>query len=601
MFRSNSLDTPYSLNLDLLEESNSIQRHASDGIAFDTIDNRPTFVSQSDTLERWQRAGTGGNRFFSKAVEMVGGKGPKPHGEVVVISNPQNPLPMQAFEISDEFKKSMSQVSNYHFTRSARRSLMLGLGKQTTDSARTSVGPVKATDVIDPYTKVDDTTCMYNYMGVIIGFGALGLPEMLAHCGIIPGLIAIICFGCLNGFWAHRIIELPMLVTANLERYGDIAKICFPKFYWTAFCAIIATWYGYVLLNYFSCLYYSRHHVVKKFNPVLGYTMEVVFSFVFLCLSFRSGVKENHRRGVWGMQIMYMVLFLVAVCSFCHGLTNFNFNTYDVWGGDWEQIMDGMLEVGLSFTGLGIIPYIVSEMLHPENARYVVTRASRNITAYYVAFALVGYLGWGKDVNGSVAREIERLGETNLFYRITSTIITISLLGKFVLVFPIIFLPLIRELEGFLQLDDSPPIDLGLPWAIRRLSFIKMILRVLLVVFSTVAVYQLSDDFVLVSAICNVPFNLTQMVLPAIFTLRAMAMWHHRLRLSGEKQDVERKKETFGAHMWQVVVTGTLAVVSMGLGMVAILESAHTMLDILNEYATNSTGLASSEQEEGRV
>jgi len=414
-------------------------------------------------------------------------------------------------------------------------------------------------------------------MGCIISFGVLSLPQVLARCGLVPGVLAILAFGGLNSFWAHRLIELPMLVRSNLERYGDIAKVCFPHLHGIAFLSLIATWYGLALLSYYCALYYSRHHVAMRNYPPVGYGMEVGFCLIMTFMSFRSSVKENQKRCIWGM---YVVLAFVTLSCIAHGVANYDTNTYHWFGRDWAEIADGMMKVGLAYTGLGILPYVVSEMLNPGNARKVANRAVNNITAYYVCFALVGYFGFGDSIDDSVAREIERLADHHIFYRVTSTIITIMLMGKFLLIYPILFLPLLRELEGFLELDESPPILLGLPWAIERLRRTKVVIRII-PTFGSLLVYQFCNNFSLVSAVCMIPFFLTQMILPSVLTLRAMGLWHRPqqpIRISRNR--TTKDVALFGVKMWQVMVTGVLAVISICVGLMAILESIHTVANV---------------------
>jgi len=219
-------------------------------------------------------------------------------------------------------------------------------------------------------------------------------------------------------------------------------------------------------------------------------------------------------------------------------------------------------------------------MLNPGNARKVANRAVNNITAYYVCFALVGYFGFGDSIDDSVAREIERLADHHIFYRVTSTIITIMLMGKFLLIYPILFLPLLRELEGFLELDESPPILLGLPWAIERLRRTKVVIRII-PTFGSLLVYQFCNNFSLVSAVCMIPFFLTQMILPSVLTLRAMGLWHRPqqpIRISRNR--TTKDVALFGVKMWQVMVTGVLAVISICVGLMAILESIHTVANV---------------------
>jgi len=71
------------------------------------------------------------------------------------------------------------------------------------------------------------------------------------------------------------------------------------------------------------------------------------------------------------------------------------------------------------------------------------------------------------------------------------------------------------------------------------------------------------------------------MILPSVLTLRAMGLWHRPqqpIRISRNR--TTKDVALFGVKMWQVMVTGVLAVISICVGLMAILESIHTVANV---------------------
>lgn len=180
-------------------------------------------------------------------------------------------------------------------------------------------------------------------------------------------------------------------------------------------------------------------------------------------------------------------------------------------------------------------------MIAPENAPDLAWKGCRNICVCYVIFGVVGYFGWGDDIertSGSVITTVYALGFP---YSWLARLIALLFCTKTLAVYPLLFWPLCREIENCLEWR-SAPVMLRLPWALRRLQHMKIALRVFLVLSSLLplALYQGALKSV-VRFLITFPISLTNSVVPACFCVAA-AMIHRNnlakgIRLSGRSNN----------------------------------------------------------------
>merc|ERR1712039_1166773 len=67
-----------------------------------------------------------------------------------------------------------------------------------------------------------------------------------------------------------------------------------------------------------------------------------------------------------------------------------------------DGYLNGMSNILLAFGGLSLAPCLVSDMLHPQNAKKVLTKAIGLLSMIYIVMGAAGYWGFGNEIYRSV-------------------------------------------------------------------------------------------------------------------------------------------------------------------------------------------------------
>merc|ERR1712061_385215 len=123
--------------------------------------------------------------------------------------------------------------------------------------------------------------------------------------------------------------------------------------------------------------------------------------------------------------------------------------------------------------------------LHPQNAKKMIKKAYLRIGVLYVLLGSICYFGWGDEIEHRKPLEkLYILSYQHKGYAYLANIITVLFTLKTILIYPIMFLPLCRELESLLELDVTVAVELRLPWAQRQQLCNRRMVRIILVILS---------------------------------------------------------------------------------------------------------------------
>lgn len=537
--------------------------------------------------------------------------------------------PLEVFEpCNDMADEAMRDIGKHGFHRSARRSILLNIGVPTAVMRRALVkgdSSANIEETLDSYTKSADKDAGFCYMAVVLGVSSLQVPAALRDCGWVPGIAAILVLGALNRILAHGLIDVPHLLERRFERYADIARTCFSTPLWRmSGVMILCTWWGSCLLFLYTFIYSSPLYMAigcevahDAAHPAHTSAWKIVVGSLHVVplipLAFMSTMRSFNRFSKWSMKLMYLLLATyVPVCVY-HFYKDMNSSehlaghvriTYTAFQSDPDRMRKGLVDIAMAYTGLGILPYIVSEMMYPENAKQVATKAITKITMYFLAIAVVGYAGWGDAASHEVDDlELHELfpvspttpGNLNFYWvmsRLTSALIAL----KSMLTYPMFFWPLMRELEAYVGTEDSPPVALGLPWAIRERQMTRNLIRVGMVL-STLLAFLVVRNKELMQAIFAVPFTVSQMLFVPLFALIAVARYHRRQaeELEGdtfESQPVSRSQSLRSpfryARSTSFVLASSVTLVSFCLGLYLVYVSVDRVVHQVNEIANSN-------------
>jgi len=340
---------------------------------------------------------------------------------------------------------------------------------------------------------MSDSACVVTYLAVVIGAGTFQLPAAVARVGWLKGLLLIVTMSTWNYGMSHLICSLPSMFECNFETYASIGQFCLPPRLGTVFIVLsMLVWCGAAsfqltalarhLQAVVSCL--RESHVSQTSPMVRSLCILPVVAFLW---------KTRGSQLVKVSRLSLRAMFMVAALEVLMGTCHYTYRRF-VEGAVVEVVawrtpqtpeevekfgnMAGISQMILAYGGLGLLPYCLADLLHPQNALKVVRKASLQIGVMYTFVGVVCYLCWGDDLlERSPSAILISLGAPY-----TWVVALISLLFSFkaMCCYPLLFWPLMREIELAVGWHRLPCAELRLPWATKWQKRMKMAARVAL-------------------------------------------------------------------------------------------------------------------------
>lgn len=525
-------------------------------------------------------------------------------GKGAIVEITPDYVPRVEFEIADYLADGMRK-KQHAFHKKVRKSMILRLGVVARSDGPDSGGVSEAVDEqLNAYTKATDKMAMTMYMAVIAGIGSTSMPAAFKSCGYFPGVFFVCLFAGVHLFLAHRLIDVPQLVETNLEGYGDIAHALFNKFGWVSIRILaVAMWFNVCLLFFFVLMYYLP--------PILCWVgislkqerwcsvMELILLMAFIPQTLRTDAKELRKSATWSVRSMLGIMFVLVVAGIVHGIGHWGKIEYNFWlpvpietgpvnyrRTRLQLMRKGITSIGSAWAGLAILPYVVSDMMRPERAKSMMNGAVLRLTGFYVTVGTVGFFGWGSKVEDNVLKSVifsddpdrQRIYPYVGFFWYMAQLMSILMALKSFSSFPLFVWPLFRELDSYFEHDSSPPVALGLPWAINRLSRLKLLQRIVMLV-AIFLLRRVCPHWRIMQPLAVIPAHLCQLVFLPVFIVAAIS-WHLRRRAERSRTvaaEVLRNSgrisgnywETdvfFGDHRKHLAITVLLGSLSFGLG-----------------------------------
>lgn len=375
----------------------------------------------------------------------------------------------------------------YTFKRSAKQSVMLSLGMlPRNDEAATAAGGVHASpDVFGPYAHASEFTCTLMYMAVVVGDGMLLLSRGMANCGWIPGLAILWGVSWLHHFICTRFVEVPQLLEQNFETFSGVAAYCFGRHAGALFTYLcVYSWAGTCTVSLRSISFAFRMVMYNDDHPAARWSF--VLCLLVSPLALRTNAKALHRSSVVAIGCMVCVAVLESVCALYRGFFSRRGGGLGPvshrWWGSRADILAGTEDFVSAYVGIGMLPYIVAEMLAPAKAHRVISKACRGITAIYTWVAIVCYFGWGEDVviRAPIQEVVMQGPEGETMAKVIFFVLGIRTIAAY----PIFFWAMWREINMCLGGFERAATEVRLPWAIRLKQRFRQSARIGLVVLT---------------------------------------------------------------------------------------------------------------------
>lgn len=216
--------------------------------------------------------------------------------------------------------------------------------------------------------------------------------------------------------------------------------------------------------------------------------------------------------------------------------------------GEPLEIAEGGYEMMYAFAGVSLLPYILADLVNPDNARTVAINASKRITTFYLWLGIICYIGWAKEMetdNEFIHRRqpMKIMHCLDDYYPYAAMGICALFFLKTVTTFPLLFWPLYREVDALIMFDETPAVKLKLPWAIRRQYHMKRVVKAILIVLILVPALVLDQGHFTLLAFACVAFatTISQFIFPA--AALALAMRRHVELLESRKLRDEMRED----------------------------------------------------------
>lgn len=433
-------------------------------------------------------------------------------------------IPRCAFSITDPDTAEGSrkaQTSEFTYARSARNSVMLLLGFAPSDTD---------SNTLDTYAKASEGICVELHCSIVLGLGVLRLSTCVSRCGALVGAASLLCYGAMMGFLSHRMVEIPAFVRKSLQTFTDVAKNCWPSppLWMSVSAMVIASFVGYLFIALEEVLMNVEVLFLKP-PEELGFGTKACICLLFFPFAFLRKPASLKKASTWGLWSLGFAISIEMVCAVVNRIKN---------GGSRPQLLFTTPEIALrgscemlpSFCGVPVIPYIVASMLQPEDAKRMVTKSSTRMTAFNFAVGILCFYGWGSMLDNKQTSEsshartpveaIQMLGFGPAAY-LMGVGLTVRAMTSYGLYFWLIS----RELESLLPQDSAPPVELGLPWAIRRVKHKQFMLRCTLLLLTAVPQFMPQEyQKRLERFFVAVPMNLANVAFPACLAVTSIEM-----------------------------------------------------------------------------
>lgn len=544
----------------------------------------------------------------------------KKKGGIVHVETTQ-PVPMEAFEIAESAKTRQTvqppdhgaRSSAFNWRRSGRASIALSLGvgaRLRQLAGRPTLG--EDTDVFDPYSKASDKICMMIYLGTIIGTGRsgrgiFGVSSVLAKGGWIPGLLSICLMTGIHWFLCVRMVEMPTLLAQNVESYPGIAKALLNSGFARVFALMsICCWFGTAaldvdaLITNMAALPSESPVKASLANPCLSrgsWWLGLLIGCGLIPLAVSTGAKNVRKSADIAVKSITAAVALAILVSLIGAATSRpGTRVQPVVFGKLSDIPSAVHDLLDSFCGIGMLPYIIGEMLNPDKARTICTQVSAIMLVFYLLVAAIPYACWG----GLLAHVnlLVIMGNASTLCAWGTSAVRLCCVVKTAATFPIIIWPLVRELEALLAWEGAPSVVLQLPWAIRWQQRKKIVSRVALVALTVVPTFlNQCIHSVFREIIMAIPVCFIQIAAPATLPVLAI-LWHQRQQ--SVSQDLEKQArsthgapeyflKSFKAHLVMTMVVAAISVATCICFIIACGQSSAADIEALvNASLTNT-------------
>lgn len=320
-------------------------------------------------------------------------------------------LDRKAFELSDALtNEALSESRTFNFCRSARKSILLSLG----------VSPQSATpatqDILTPYSKASNQACMNAYMAVVLGPGTFRLSRAISRCGWSIGFGALLCLCLMHIFICLRLVEVPQLIQQDVPNATFLAKVFLERRAYRIVAILsVLSWFGACSIQLqnvvsniltvvaFDVAEYANFHRFRDTTP-FGWKLfaAIMLAVTVVPLSLKSSAKDLQTKASYAVYSMLAIGAVESSCAFVHGIYGLKSEVQNHGPEDYDSvgsnIAGGLFDMALAFGGIAILPYVLADMLQPENAREVVIKATTRIMFFYLACAMIGYFGWANTI-----------------------------------------------------------------------------------------------------------------------------------------------------------------------------------------------------------
>ncbi|OCF36492.1 solute carrier family 32 (vesicular inhibitory amino acid transporter) [Kwoniella heveanensis BCC8398] len=248
---------------------------------------------------------------------------------------------------------------------------------------------------------------LLNVLGDLIGTGILASPIAIAHSGWVLGPL-FLCIICGVTLWTLKILIRIIERDRRLRNFADVAGYGLgptaEKWITALFVGDCCVWLI-ALIVLFSD---TMEAVVPAFTSaqwkLIGLAVIIPLNFVPLrYLSYSSAV------GVISTWTLVVILIFTGIATPTSPGSIRHPAPTDLWP------PHGFIKLGLSFglliSGFGghfLVPNLIRDMKHPEQADRVVEVAYGICMAVYALVAVVGYLMFGRDVSDEVSRDLAK-------------------------------------------------------------------------------------------------------------------------------------------------------------------------------------------------